>query len=265
MKPASILIWLTIAFAPLAAETIHDLALTGNVERLKVLAVAEKVNARDMQGRTPLHRALEGRSLPAVELLLARGADPDMTDALGNHALHYAVRSTEQDIIRTIASRSSQIASPNAAGLLPIDLAMLGRQEAIVDLLRSQGSPPPGIWNHHTLWLYITYLVISLALTIWVATTLFRNGRIFLVHAFRGNEELADSINRLLVVGFYLINVGYVTLALKTSEKPWTLEEVIESLSVKIGLVLLILGAMHFFNLFMFGRLRKKQNQTATA
>ncbi|MBE7440279.1 MAG: ankyrin repeat domain-containing protein [Spirochaetales bacterium] len=264
MKSLSLLICLAV-LAPLGAQTIHDFALSGDLTQLKTLATPERINARDPQGRTPLLRALEGRSLPAAEFLLARGADPDLTDNLGNHGLHYAVRSAEQDLVRLLLSRSNQIATPNNAGLLPIDLAMLGRQEALVDLLRAQGSPAPGIWNHHTLWLYITYLVISLALTVWVATTLFRNGRIFLVHAFRGNEELADSINRLLVVGFYLINVGYVTLALKTSEKPWSLEEVIESLSVKIGLVLLILGGMHFFNLFMFGRLRKKQSQNAPA
>lgn len=61
---------------------------------------------------------------------------------------------------------------------------------------------------------YVVYLTISLALTVWVARTLERNGRVFLIDALQGNAELADSVNRLLVVGFYLINVGYVTLAL---------------------------------------------------
>lgn len=49
---------------------------------------------------------------------------------------------------------------------------------------------------------YSSYLVISVALTVWVARTLYRSGRVFLLDAFRGNEELADSVNRLLVVGF---------------------------------------------------------------
>ena len=62
---------------------------------------------------------------------------------------------------------------------------------------------------------YLSYLTISIALTVWVARTLHKNGRIFLVDSFLGNEKLADSVNHLLVVGFYLINIGYVTLALK--------------------------------------------------
>ena len=62
---------------------------------------------------------------------------------------------------------------------------------------------------------YLIYLAISIALTIWVARTLHKNGRVFLVDVFHGNEALADSVNHLLVVGFYLINFGYVSLALK--------------------------------------------------
>jgi hypothetical protein len=105
---------------------------------------------------------------------------------------------------------------------------------------------------------YLSYLAISIALTIWVARTLHRSGRVFLVEAFHGNEELADSVNHLLVVGFYLINVGYIAVALKTSQTLSNVRQVIELESGKIGVVLLILGTMHFFNFFVLGRLRHK-------
>ena len=105
---------------------------------------------------------------------------------------------------------------------------------------------------------YLSYLAISVALTVWVARTLHQNGRIFLVDSFLGNEKLADSVNHLLVVGFYLINVGYVTLALKYGVTATTLQEGVEILSTKVGLVLLVLGFMHFFNLFVFTRMRRR-------
>jgi hypothetical protein len=69
----------------------------------------------------------------------------------------------------------------------------------------------------YIVWTYFAYVVISLAVTIWVARTLHKNGRIFLIDAFHSNIELADSVNHLLLVGFYLVNIGYVTLALRTS------------------------------------------------
>jgi hypothetical protein len=105
---------------------------------------------------------------------------------------------------------------------------------------------------------YLIYLGVSIALTIWVARTLHKNGRVFLVDVFHGNEPLADSVNHLLVVGFYLINFGYVSLALKLGYKVETAQEGIEALSVKVGMVLLVLGGMHFFNLLIFSRMRRR-------
>ena len=105
---------------------------------------------------------------------------------------------------------------------------------------------------------YVGYLVVSIGLTAWVARTLSKSGRVFLVDSFLGNTELADSVNHLLVVGFYLINIGYVTLALKYGDKPVDLPGAIETLSTKIGLVLLVLGVMHFFNLYLFSKMRRR-------
>jgi hypothetical protein len=109
-----------------------------------------------------------------------------------------------------------------------------------------------------TLWTYVSYLALSLALTVWVARTLHKNGRIFLVDSFLGNEALADSVNHLLVVGFYLINIGFVTLALKYGEKAVDATTALEVLSTKVGMVLVVLGVMHFFNLFVFSAMRRR-------
>jgi hypothetical protein len=105
---------------------------------------------------------------------------------------------------------------------------------------------------------YVGYLVLSIGLTVWVARTLWKNGRVFLIDSFLGNAELADSVNHLLVVGFYLINVGFVSLALKYGDKPVDLPGAIESLSTKVGMVLIVLGVMHFFNLYVFTRMRRR-------
>jgi hypothetical protein len=105
---------------------------------------------------------------------------------------------------------------------------------------------------------YFIYLVISIGVTIWVARTLHRNGRAFLVEAFHGQEALADSVNHLLVVGFYLINLGWIVMTLRTHYHLNTAREAIELLSDKVGTVLFVLGLMHFFNLFIFSRFRRR-------
>ena len=105
---------------------------------------------------------------------------------------------------------------------------------------------------------YGLYLVIAIAMTIWVAKTLHKSGRIFLVECFRGNQELADSVNHLLVVGFYLVNIGFVSLYLKTDTEVIGAQGVFEGLSGKMGVVLLMLGGMHFFNLYVFTKMRRR-------
>ena len=103
---------------------------------------------------------------------------------------------------------------------------------------------------------YAIYVSLSLAITIWVGRTLNKNGRVFLVENFSGNEELADSVNHLLLVGFYLVNFGFVTLALKYGAKPVDLVSAVEALSTKVGLAIVVLGAMHFFNMYALTRFR---------
>jgi hypothetical protein len=110
----------------------------------------------------------------------------------------------------------------------------------------------------YTVQAYLTYLFLSVAVTVWVARTLARNGRVFLIDTFNHNAELADAVNNLLVVGFYLLNVGYVALALKYGDRPQDLAGAIELISTKVGCVLLFLGAMHFFNLYVFARMRRR-------
>jgi hypothetical protein len=116
-----------------------------------------------------------------------------------------------------------------------------------------------------SLFTYLAYLVLSISLTIWVAQTLHKNGRYFLVDVFQGDWAMADSVNRLLVVGYYLINLGYVCLMLKLGYAVPDMTGAIEALSEKVGMVLVVLGIMHFFNLYIFSRIRRRSSQDRDA
>ena len=106
---------------------------------------------------------------------------------------------------------------------------------------------------------YAAYVAASLAITLWVGRSLHANGRVFLVENFEGREALADSVNHLLLVGFYLINIGFVSLALRFGTKPESIVGAIEYLSTKIGLVIVVVGVMHFFNMFWLVRFRRSR------
>jgi len=108
---------------------------------------------------------------------------------------------------------------------------------------------------------YIVYIVISLILTFWVGGTLHKYGRTFLLDIFKQNELLTDSINKLLLIGFYLLNFGYILYALYSHRVIESTTQMIELLSTKIGGIVIVLGVIHIFNILVLLRVRRKATQ----
>ncbi|HCN27936.1 MAG TPA: hypothetical protein DIT64_03960 [Verrucomicrobiales bacterium] len=117
--------------------------------------------------------------------------------------------------------------------------------------------------NHAIIIHYTLYLALALCMTFWVARTLHKNGRVFLVECFHGDTHLADSVNHLLVVGFYLVNIGFICLFLRAAGEVDGARGVFEMLSGKMGVVMLVLGAMHFMNLLLLARMRRRARLAA--
>ena len=105
---------------------------------------------------------------------------------------------------------------------------------------------------------HLIYLFVSIAFTVYVGQTLFANGKLFLMECL-GSPKTADAVNRLFLVGFYLMNLAFVFLMLRLGNTGFTLEHSLELLSGRIGLVTLIMGAMHFNNLFWCEFVRGKR------
>ncbi len=105
---------------------------------------------------------------------------------------------------------------------------------------------------------YAIYLIASLGMTIWVARTLSSNGEVFLVDCFGHDEKLAKSTNHLLVVGFYLVNIGFILLMLQFGQEPQTTSQAIRFIATKVGLAVLVLGGMHFFNMNAIAKFGRK-------
>jgi hypothetical protein len=104
---------------------------------------------------------------------------------------------------------------------------------------------------------YIAYLIVAIPLTVWVARTLGANGFHFIKDVFAGDEQLAHAVNRLLQVGFYLLNLGFVALWLRTDHQIADARGVFETVAFKIGAVLLVLGVLHVINVVVLNGIRK--------
>jgi hypothetical protein len=112
--------------------------------------------------------------------------------------------------------------------------------------------------QNHLLPVYLAYAAASLGLTIWLARTLFKNGEVFLEEVFADNPRMAAAVNHLLVVGFYLLNLGYALVTLKAGQQVVTAADGVETLAIKLGSLLLVLGGLHMGNLYLFHRIRRR-------
>lgn len=113
---------------------------------------------------------------------------------------------------------------------------------------------------------YAIYLPIALLLTFFVAKSLFKNAKTFMIDIFHGKTEIALATNKLFEIGFYLINLGFALLILRIPDYGTfnTYQVLIERLSYKIGGFSIYLGIMLFFNLYLLFRGRRKSRQNET-
>jgi hypothetical protein len=107
---------------------------------------------------------------------------------------------------------------------------------------------------------YTLYVAVAVGLTIWLARTLFRNGTVFLQDVFEGQPGLAEAVNHLLVVGFYMLSLGYGLYILHASNGMDALQAA-QFLVNRLAVLLVSLAAIHFVNVFVFWRIRIHHEQ----
>ena len=96
---------------------------------------------------------------------------------------------------------------------------------------------------------YIVYLIITYLITVNVGFIFYRNGRLYILRLLHNDEKLTDFINRILLTGYYLLNLGYAALMIRSWKTIHTWTELVESTGAKTGKIMLTLALIHFFNM----------------
>ena len=105
---------------------------------------------------------------------------------------------------------------------------------------------------------YILYIFITFFITVNVGLILYKNGRIYILEALHHNEELTDTVNKILLIGYYLLNLGYAALMLQYWEQITSYSMLIESVTTMVGRIVLGLAFMHYLNMFIIHKFRHK-------
>lgn len=106
---------------------------------------------------------------------------------------------------------------------------------------------------------YLLYLAVSTGICLWAGHVLFKNGRVFLEDIFHGQKALAEAVDNMLLVGYYLLNIGYAVYSMMITSQLENYRQMMEVLSRKLGFILLLLGVMHFLNMWVLYKLRNRE------
>lgn len=96
---------------------------------------------------------------------------------------------------------------------------------------------------------YLIYLFLTWIITVHAGHSFYKNGRNYLLNMFEGNEKITDIVNRLLLIGYYMINLGYVTMMISYWETVYNFQDLAETVFFKTGNIMVLLACMHYFNL----------------
>ncbi|HKX74728.1 MAG TPA: hypothetical protein VJR05_04985 [Acidimicrobiia bacterium] len=116
--------------------------------------------------------------------------------------------------------------------------------------------------NGYAIAVYAIYAVVAIGLTIWLARTLHKSGQAFLEDVFADKPELAESVNRLLVVGFYMLNLGYAFYLLRT-QSGLDAFAAVQVLVNRLAILLVTLAIIHFINVTVFWSIRSRSQRRA--
>ncbi|MFM2230037.1 MAG: hypothetical protein RL607_1295 [Bacteroidota bacterium] len=106
---------------------------------------------------------------------------------------------------------------------------------------------------------YLVYLLLTAWIILWVGHQLYRNGIVFVNHLYPHHESLCLQTNKILLTGYYLVNLGYATLTLSQWETIVNSTQLIETIAYRTAIILSILTVLHYGNLITLSLYFKKQ------
>lgn len=105
---------------------------------------------------------------------------------------------------------------------------------------------------------YGIYLSITVFIIVVVGKTCYRNGNIYVLALIPEHADLCHRINSILLIGYYLINIGYATTTLISWQKINLLTELVEIIAMKTAIIMGILCLLHYLNIFIISNYIQK-------
>ena len=108
---------------------------------------------------------------------------------------------------------------------------------------------------------YTIYLFVTIFIIFKVGMVFYRNGYVFILSLFHGDTVFTNHVNKVLLLGYYLLNIGYAFLSIRMWSAIVTVQYLISELAFRIGGLMALLALMHYFNMLVLYLLSHSKNK----
>ncbi|MFN8326209.1 MAG: hypothetical protein U0T80_10790 [Flavobacteriaceae bacterium] len=105
---------------------------------------------------------------------------------------------------------------------------------------------------------YVIYLLITTFIIINVGKICYRNGNIYVSQLIPEHEDLCKKTNQVLLIGYYLLNLGYCAMTLISWDKIISYPQLVEVISVKTATIICIIAMLHYLNIYILTKYIQK-------
>ncbi len=95
---------------------------------------------------------------------------------------------------------------------------------------------------------YFIYFTLTIPVIVFVGWKCYKIGKIYLLDVLK-DDEICNSVNKLLLIGYYLLNLGYIAISISSWGNINTFSEIIEIVFTKISVILMLIALFHYINI----------------
>lgn len=105
---------------------------------------------------------------------------------------------------------------------------------------------------------YSIYLIITTLIIIKVGKICYQNGTIYVAELIPDHKDLCHKTNTILLLGYYLLNIGYCAMTLISWENIASFPQLVEMIAFKSATIIGIIALMHYLNLYVLTKYIQK-------
>ncbi len=105
---------------------------------------------------------------------------------------------------------------------------------------------------------YSIYLLITIVIIVHVGKVCYRNGNVYVAELIPDHLDLCHTTNKILLLGYYLMNIGYCAMTLISWQKIIGLTQMIEIIALKTSCIIALIAVMHYLNIYLLTKYIQK-------